>query len=422
VLTDNSGSAATRHLLGGSQFDLFPAEAHALTGPQLCPLAAFDRTIHPHLSLLDCGMRRAPRVHQTRGLEQLVELDVVAPHCKLNCHVVSPVFLFPDLSRRTGARVRMAEFSPARSSMTSTPACPAPAPDCTLSPPLAANLVERADDVIQRALQSGALQPIRTEQGWLDDGAFRFSVRWVSSLALKDRARVDTVIRRRPDFNPFLPPEPELTVAELGAEHLVVLNKFPVIDRHLLIVTRKFEDQHAPLSNADFDALAAVIAPHGGLGFYNGGRTAGASQAHKHLQWVPETAGTLAPFLPAQQQPVIAKAITNPALPWAHALVGLAGIEATDGGPSGAALASAFRTACSALGLPCATDPMPPYNLLVTRETLLLVPRTQEKWQDVSINSLAYAGSLFVRDREQIEALRARGPLAVLSAVGRAPG
>ena len=81
--------------------------------------------------------------------------------------------------------------------------------------------------------------------------------------------------------------------AALGAAHVVVLNKFPVIDRHLLLVTRQFEDQHTPLSHADFDALAAVIAVHGGLGFYNGGRTAGASQAHKHLQWVPETAATL---------------------------------------------------------------------------------------------------------------------------------
>ena len=155
-----------------------------------------------------------------------------------------------------------------------------------------ASLLEHADDVIRSALHSGALQPIRTEQCWLDDGALRFSVRWVSSLALKDRARVDTVIRRKPDFNPFLPPEPALTVAALGDAHVVVLNKFPVIDRHLLIVTRHFEDQHNPLTQADFDALAAVIAAHGGLGFYNGGRTAGASQAHKHLQWVPETAAT----------------------------------------------------------------------------------------------------------------------------------
>ena len=316
----------------------------------------------------------------------------------------------------------MAAFSPALSSMTSTPT----RHRSPFDDPAIESLLDRADDVIRRALHRGALQPIRTEQCWLADGTFRFSVRWVSSLALKDRARVDTVIRRKPDFNPFLPPEADLTVAELGDAHLVVLNKFPVIDRHLLIVTRQFEDQHTPLSRTDFDALAAVIAAHGGLGFYNGGRTAGASQAHKHLQWVPESAATFDAFipadLPAQAPAAGARAFANPALPWAHAFVRLASGERSDTELDGATLAAAFRTACAALGLPCAADPMPPYNLLVTREALLLVPRVHEKWQDVSVNSLGYSGSLFVRDREQIERLRACGPLAVLAAVGRAPG
>jgi ATP adenylyltransferase len=66
----------------------------------------------------------------------------------------------------------------------------------------------------------------------------------------------------------------------------------------------------------------------------------------------------------------------------------------------------------------CNDDPMPAYNLLLTRQVMLVVPRTLEKWRDVSINSLAYAGSLFVRDRAQIEALRTTGPLTVLTSVG----
>lgn len=296
------------------------------------------------------------------------------------------------------------------------PRAPAPLHDVACAP---GDLLCRADRCVADALAHGALQPIRTEQTWLESAGLRFSVRWVSSLALKDRARVDTVIRRRPDFNPFLPPEPELTVAALGDEHLVVLNKFPVIDRHLLIITRDFEDQTAPLSAADFAALATVIATHGGLGFYNGGRIAGASQAHKHLQWIPIAAADLSPFVPAAAAKPCGEVATNPALPWAHAFVALdAGIW-QDGARAGAAIQAAFRRACRALGMPSDCEPMPAYNLLVTRECLLLVPRTQEKWQDVSVNSLAYAGSLFVRDREQIERLRQAGPLAVLAAVGR---
>lgn len=303
--------------------------------------------------------------------------------------------------------------------MTSTPARPIRLPE---HDPLD-HLLDCADAVIARARETGALQPIRTEQAWIEDGGLRFSVRWVSSLALKDRARVDTVIRRRPDFNPFLPPEPSLTVAEIGADHLVVLNKFPVIDRHLLIVTRRFEDQRAPLTRADFEALGAVIARHGGLGFYNGGRIAGASQAHKHLQWVPESAASLDDFLPDTSVAEGCTVVVNPLLPWAHAFVrvddGDGALAALPGAAAGARLEAAFRQACRALDLPADGDPMPPYNLLVSRRALLLVPRSEEKWQDVSVNSLAYAGSLFVRDRAQIDRLRACGPLAVIAAVGQ---
>lgn len=309
----------------------------------------------------------------------------------------------------------MAAFSPGRLTMTSAPAHPVPRQEAD---PLA-HLLERTDQVIARARASGALQPIRTEQTWLEDGGLRFAVRWVSSLALKDRARVDTVTRRQPGFNPFLPPEPELGVAQIGARHLIVLNKFPVIDRHLLIVTRHFEDQRAPLTRADFEALGAVIARHGGLGFYNGGRAAGASQAHKHLQWVPEHTTRFDDFLPVQRL----GAAANPALPWAHAFVGLdedgEALATLSGETAGARIEAAFRLACRTLGLAADADPMPPYNLLVTRRALLLVPRREEKWKDVSVNSLAYAGSLFVREFEQIERLRQAGPLAVIAAVGQ---
>ena len=46
------------------------------------------------------------------------------------------------------------------------------------------------------------------------------------------------------------------------------------------------------------------------------------------------------------------------------------------------------------------------------------MPRRCEKWRHVSVNSLAYAGSLFARTPQQIEELREAGLLAVLSAVG----
>jgi ATP adenylyltransferase len=285
-------------------------------------------------------------------------------------------------------------------------------------------LLERSDQVARDALACGALQPIRTLHTTLCDGDIEFSVRWVSSLALKDQARIDTVIRRAPDFNPFLPPEPALTVAALGDAHLVVLNKFPVIDRHLLIVTRDWEAQTATLTLADFSALAAVIGAHRGLGFYNGGLEAGASQAHKHLQWVPRDPGAEPAlqglFVAPGTRPGVAGMLET--LRWRHAFVALAADTWLQPDTAAVQLQAAFAAAWRLLGLVRHDDlppTLPPYNLLVTRDWLLLVPRRCEKWHDVSINALGFAGSLFVRSHAQIERLRSAGPLAVLAAVSQ---
>lgn len=302
--------------------------------------------------------------------------------------------------------------------MTSSfPASPPRSPTTDEKP--AADLLRHVDATIAAALDCGALQPIRTEQTTLVDGGITFSVRWVSSLALKDRARVDTVTRRDPDFNPFLPPEAALTVAALGDDHLVVLNKFPVMERHLLIVTRRYEAQTAPLKPSDLAALAQLVGAHGGLGFCNGGAVAGASQAHKHLQWVPAPAGGggLEAFTAALAKAAPGSCLCNPGLAWAHVFVRLDEDAWARQPQAGQMLHAAFRTACAALSISADADPMPPYNLLVSREWLLLVPRRCEKWHDMSVNSLGYAGSLFVRDHHQVERLRAVGPLAALAAV-----
>lgn len=269
------------------------------------------------------------------------------------------------------------------------------------------DLLARIDRTLAHANRTGALQPIHTESTRLADGGFDFTVRWVSSLARKDTERVNAAVRRDPNFNPFLPPDPQLTVGPLGEHHLGVLNKFPVIDRHLLIVTREFEEQTAPLTLADFETLAAVIRELGGLGFYNGGTEAGASQRHKHLQWVPEATGDLSPdaFAPAHGT------VENAALPWRHRFVAL------PNPPTGAALCEAFAQACVALDIQPRSGSMPPYNLLVTRRWLLVVPRSREHHAGIPVNALGFAGSLFVRRPEQIEDVRELGPLRLLAAV-----
>jgi ATP adenylyltransferase len=48
---------------------------------------------------------------------------------------------------------------------------------------------------------------------------------------------------------------------------------------------------------------------------------------------------------------------------------------------------------------------------------MLAVPRSRERFGTISINALGFAGSLFVRDEEEMQDLRAAGPMRVLRAV-----
>ena len=57
------------------------------------------------------------------------------------------------------------------------------------------------------------------------------------------------------------------------------------------------------------------------------------------------------------------------------------------------------------------------YNLLVTRQWMLLVPRIRECFHTISFNSLAFVGALLVRDPVQMDLLRAAGPFAALESV-----
>jgi ATP adenylyltransferase len=47
----------------------------------------------------------------------------------------------------------------------------------------------------------------------------------------------------------------------------------------------------------------------------------------------------------------------------------------------------------------------------------LVVPRVDEFFRGISVNALGFAGSLFVKDRSQLELVRAQGPMQFLSAV-----
>jgi sulfate adenylyltransferase (ADP) / ATP adenylyltransferase len=278
----------------------------------------------------------------------------------------------------------------------------------------------------EHALAAGILVPIPTDSTFIEDRGVRFFVRVLAGLRRKDEARKkqEAGPERGKNANPFLPPEKDLTVADISETHVAVLNKFNVVENHLLIVTRAFEDQDMLLTLADFEALWICMSEYDSLGFYNGGREAGASQQHKHLQVVPLPLAPEGPRVPVE--PLLAQTPEGmgrvPGLPLLHSFVRL------EGGLARSPLEAARKTfALYGIMLSRAGMTPPPltgsarqslpYCLIVTRSWMLLVPRSREFFEDISLNSLAFAGSFFVRNERQLDRLKSFGPMNALRSV-----
>lgn len=62
-----------------------------------------------------------------------------------------------------------------------------------------------------------------------------------------------------------------------------------------------------------------------------------------------------------------------------------------------------------------------PYNLLITRRWMLLVSRSRECFENISVNALGFVGSLLVRDDRELDTLLRHGPMQILCGVSGHP-
>ena len=277
------------------------------------------------------------------------------------------------------------------------------------------------------ARQCGALKSIETEYHLLQQQDITFVVRTLANIARKEQARQQQQKQEQntgKQIDPFLPYEPDLFVGDLSPTHICLLNKFNVVNRHLLIVTRDFEEQTDLLNLSDFEALDRCLQEIDGLAFFNGGKSAGASQRHKHLQLIP------LPFLPDMVhlpiEPEIAKIDFKKSLgkidsfPFRHGVASLEIPSDSSVEVRAEIMLQKYLALLNYVGLECndGTVQQPgAYNFLATRNWMTIVPRSQESFQNISINSLGFAGSLFVRDRATLKLLRELTPIKLLTEV-----
>lgn len=281
----------------------------------------------------------------------------------------------------------------------------------------------------RNALQNGALRPISTRGERIREGSVDFLVRIASSLARKAAEHARQAQQAHPSqtkTNPFLPYDERLFVSHVSDTHLCLVNKYQVLNNHILLITREFEPQENLLTLRDFEALWLCLAEKEALAFYNGGKVAGASQPHKHLQLVGlplvET-GSAVPVQPLfDGLPADGSLSIATAAPFAHRAIRRAFEPGSDPFAMAAFSFRQYRAMLEAVGLNRADQEEAclqagPYNLLATREWMLLVPRSNEFYESISINALAFAGTFFVKEEAQVELLRSAGPFAALRAV-----
>lgn len=106
--------------------------------------------------------------------------------------------------------------------------------------------------------------------------------------------------RNKATFDPFANPSSDLLIAEIPKSkptHFLVLNKFPVIPNHFILATKPYKDQTDLLEKDDLEATYCCLrawetsndqGPSKRLfAFFNSGEHSGASQPHRHLQFLP---------------------------------------------------------------------------------------------------------------------------------------
>lgn len=247
----------------------------------------------------------------------------------------------------------------------------------------------------EAARRSGHLLTIPCELEVIEDAGIPFVVRYAPDLIKKIRA---TNAPKRD--NPFLPPEPELLLGPLGDHHQLLLNKFNVLPIHGLIVSNQFVEQTDQLSLADFTAVSSILTQTDGLVFYNGGNTAGASQRHRHFQIVPRDMG--AGLLPIQAKIDACQHHEHGTIfPFEHRLFWLPDYRPETLLDAWLKLEFVWRA----------------YNLLITRQWMLIIPRSKESTQGISVNSLGFAGALLAKDDIELATIRHQGPMQILTSV-----
>ncbi|KAF0407539.1 ATP adenylyltransferase [Gigaspora margarita] len=294
-------------------------------------------------------------------------------------------------------------------------------------------IVERWD----RAFQRGELLYIETEVAHIKEKEIEFQIRVAPSLAKKPTGKlgVKDEEQQKSKANPFLPYSQELFVQEHG-KYNILLNKFCVVPHHIVIATKEFEKQTDPLNPEDLECIwfcIMQIKSRPVLAFFNCGELSGGSQPHKHMQVIPLPSDVR--FTPpinsciygSQEFKKPGEIFDIPELPYVHYISLLDPQQLSLGHGRHEevshylndvfhslldAMIESLHKQSSLISLNSLS-----YNVVMTSTWLMIVPRSKEKYENMSVNSLGYAGMLLTKSKEELELVKDAGVLNILESL-----
>ncbi|BBA80237.1 ATP adenylyltransferase [cyanobacterium endosymbiont of Rhopalodia gibberula] len=289
------------------------------------------------------------------------------------------------------------------------------------------DLWEKVITQTNHAINCGALQSIVTNYAFIKDANIRFLVKILDNFLQKEISQKKETQQRKKieeKVDPFLPYEEDLFVTNLSDTHVCLLNKYNVFDYHLLITTRVFEEQQSWLDLNDFAALGQCLLQIDGLGFYNSGTLSGASQQHKHLQLVPFPLSSEVEKIPIES---IIKEIDFQedigfvsSFNFSHALIKINLTTGKNYFQNALIFLENYHKLLMAINLPLNKEkPTVDYNLLITREWMMIIERSQASYKSIPVNALGFAGTFFVKNQKQMEQLKELTPLIILQNVAK---
>jgi len=300
---------------------------------------------------------------------------------------------------------------------------------------LPTNFGQLVEDKYSNALANGDVIFQESTSEYLEENDVQYVLTYAPGLAKKPTQEKAPEQDSRPEgFNPFANPEESMTVIKdyANGQFNILLNKYPIVNNHLLLTTKEFKSQNSPLSPQDLIASLKIIEAleksnkknEKFFGFYNCGDNSGASQPHKHLQFlkIPDNFSPLPSGLVSNQDPFIATSRREPLqsknVPFAHYVLPLEkdSTKLYDEDYLALAFSSLLQRTLTTL-----RDSEKPtaYNVVFTKKFLMVIPRSEAYYKGkLGLNATAFIGSILAKNEELLNMIKEVGPGKILEAVG----